>query len=297
MITNSLKCVCALFAFILFSCSADITDISGQEDEPVMKTVFHPMVHTGFADIYEEDEALTRVPPAISDLLNQMRYIVYNASGNIVQEKKLTSAEMEDGFQVILPAGDYRICVLGEGKIVNYTPLGTITDDIKDTPVFKAVWVSAYQNARKPVYRDYFFAMSEFSAGSLGINPIVLKRATGMLQVEVKEKNSDITVKEISVGFPQNGMQNNFHADGTYSCSNQQSPTSSEPYAIHHSLRYVPQNNYFEGVYFPTTEGSATCDLTISYQKKGKIYIRKIKLNDFLIEPNKRTRLPIIIKE
>lgn len=297
MITNLLKYTCILFICIFFSCSADITDMHGQEEEPIKKTTFRPMAHTGFADIYEEGEALTRVSPAISELLNRMRYIVYNAVGNIVQEKKLTPAEMEDGFQVMLPAGDYRICVLGEGRIVNYIPPGTISDDIRDTPAFKAVWVSAYQSARKPVYRDYFFGISEFKAGSLGVNPIVIKRATGMLQVEVKEKNSDISIKEISVGFPQNGMQNNFHTDGTYSCSNQQPPTSSEPYAIHHSLRYVLKNNYFEGIYFPTTGGSITCDLTISYHKKGKVYTREIKLNDFLIEANKRTRLPIVIKE
>lgn len=296
MITNLLKYACALFAFILFSCSADITDISGQEEKPVVKTAFRPIAHTGFADIYEE-EVLTRVSPTISELLNRVRYIVYNASGNIVQEKKLTSTEIEDGFQVMLPSGDYRICVLGEGRIVNYIPVGTISDDIKESPYFKSVWVSTYQNARKPVYRDYFFCVLEFIAGAQGINPIVLKRATGMLQVEVKEKDSDITIHDISVGFLQNGMQNNFHTDGTYSCSNQQFPTSSEPYAVHHSLRYVSQNDYFEGIYFPTTAGSITCDLTISYQKEGKIYIREIKMNDFLIEPNKRTRLPIIIKK
>lgn len=296
MITNLLKYACTLFAFILFSCSADITDISGQEEKPVVKTAFRPIAHTGFADIYEE-EVLTRVSPTISELLNRVRYIVYNASGNIVQEKKLTSTEIEDGFQVMLPSGDYRICVLGEGRIVNYIPVGTISDDIKESPYFKSVWVSTYQNARKPVYRDYFFCVLEFIAGAQGINPIVLKRATGMLQVEVKEKDSDITIHDISVEFLQNGMQNNFHTDGTYSCSNQQFPTSSEPYAVHHSLRYVSQNDYFEGIYFPTTAGSITCDLTISYQKEGKIYIREIKMNDFLIEPNKRTRLPIIIKK
>lgn len=118
-----------------------------------------------------------------------------------------------------------------------------------------------------------------------------------MLQVEVKKEGSDIIIHEISVGFLQNGMQNNFHTDGTYSCSNQQPPTSSEPYAVHHPLRYISENDYFEGIYFPATSGGITCDLTISYQKEDKIYIREIKVNDFLIEPNKHTRLPIIIKE
>lgn len=295
MITNLLKYACALFAFILFSCSADITDISGQEEKPVVKTAFR-IAHTGFADIYEE-EVLTRASLTISELLNRVRYIVYNVSGNIVQEKKLTSTEIEDGFQVMLPPGDYRICVLGEGRIVNYIPAGTISDEIEESPYFKSVWVSTYQNARKPVYRDYFFGVLKFIAGAQGEDFIVLKRVTGVLQVEVKERDSDITIHEISVGFLQNGIHNNFHTDGTYSCSNQQSPTSSEPYAVHHSLRYVSQNDYFEGIYFPTATGSITCDLTISYQKEGKIYIREIKMNDFLIEPNKRTRLPIIIKK
>lgn len=293
--TDLLKYTCTLFAAIFLSCSEDIMEMPAQEKEPTRTTHFRPAAYVPFADIYEE-EVSTRVSPTTSELLSRLRYIIYNASGNIVQERILTPDEIETGFKVTLPTGVYRICMLGEGRIVNYVPPGTLSDNIYESAALGSVWVSANQNARKPVNRDYFFALSEFTAGAPGVNPITLKRATGALQIEVKEKPANISVKEVSVGFRQNGMQNNLHTDGTYSCSGQKLPTPSEPYAVLHSLRYLPQNNWYEGVYFPTEAGKTTCILTISYQKQDKIYIREIQVNDFLIEPNKRTRLPITIQ-
>lgn len=289
------KCVSAFFLFILYSCSDNVYMLPDVEKESQLATTqFRTFVDSDFADIYE-DESLKNHKVLISEFFYQVRYIIYNSAGNLVKEKNMSTSELENGFKVDLPSGKYRISVLGEGRIENYTPTGTITDEIKGQAHYKSVWVSSNQRARKPVYRDYFFGELEFVSGFSEMNSIALKRATGVLQVEITGKADDILIHEISIGTLQNEMYNHLHTDGSYSFSDQPVSMPSEPYATLHSLNYMSEQDYYTGVYFPTVSSQTTCDFLICYERGRKIYTRRIRVPDFVIERNKRTKVSITI--
>ena len=285
-----------LFIFLFFccSCSEDMPDACIIPESTITETFFLPTSVIAFMDVYE-DPFRMRTTAAVSDLVSQIRYIIYNESGDRVQEEVLTETEIESGFRVTLPAGEYRMCVLGEGRVVNYTPVGYPPVEVQAEPALGDIWVAAEQRSRAAVYHDYFFAGLSFTAGSPGVKSVVLRRITGLVQVDMKKVAPDIVLHTISIGFSVNRMYNNFHTDGRYSCSGQFTESTS-PYAIFHTLRHNPETGYYEGVYFPTLPDNFDCTLIISYRQNGRVRNRRILLSDLPVKANQRTRLSLVLE-
>lgn len=285
---------CLVCFFVLFSCSKGMTGKDIILENAVTETFFFPTSSVSFVDVYEDPfPAKTTVP--VSDIVSQIRYIIYDEAGTNVEEKVLTEDEIRNGFRVTLPAGAYQMCVLGEGRIVNYVPIGYPLVEIQTSPVLGGVWIAAAQKSRAPVYHDYFFTGLSFIAGSPGVKSIVLKRITGLLQVDLTRIIPDIILDKVSIGFLTDCMYNNFHTDGNYSFSGQ-TVESTSPYAIFHTLRYNPETGYYEGVYFPTRPDNAECTLIVSYIREGRVLTRYINLSDLPVRVNQRTRLPLVLE-
>lgn len=283
-----------IFLFFCFSCLEDMPEECIIPESAVTETFFFPTSSAGFADVYEDPFGM-KAAVAVPEVINQIRCVIYNEAGENVQEKELTEAEIKDGFRIVLPAGEYRMCVLGEGRIINYIPVGYPPVEIQAGPSLGDVWVAAEQRSRAAVYHDYFFAGLSFTAGSPGIKSVVLRRITGLVQVDMKKVSPDIVLHTISIGFSVNRMYNNFHTDGSYSCSGQFTESTS-PYTIFHTLRHNPETGYYEGVYFPTLPDNLDCTLIIGYTQNGRVRSRHILLSDLPVKANQRTRLPLVLE-
>lgn len=283
-----------IFLFFCFSCLEDMPEECIIPESTITETFFLPTSVVAFMDVYENPFRM-KTPGAVSDAVSRIRYIIYNEAGDRIQEKVLAETEIESGFRIILPAGEYRMCVLGEGRVVNYNPLGYLPVEVQAEPALGDVWITTEQRSRAAVCHDYFFAGLSFTAGSPGIKSVVLRRITGLVQVDMKKVAPDIVLHTISIGFSANRMYNNFHTDGSYSCSGQFAENTS-PYAVFHTLRHNPETGYYEGVYFPTLPDNLDCTLIISYTQNGRVRSRHILLSDLPVKANQRTRLPLVLE-
>nr|WP_193617586.1 hypothetical protein [Odoribacter sp. OF09-27XD] len=85
-------------------------------ESTITETFFLPTSVIAFMDVYE-DPFRMRTTAAVSDVVSQIRYIIYNASGDRVREEVLTETEIESGFRVTLPPVNTGCVCLGKGGL------------------------------------------------------------------------------------------------------------------------------------------------------------------------------------